>query len=221
MLMKKYEFTGDEKEYKQTTFRQIRALVDIPLHGVKAGDLGGWLEEERNLSHEGLSWVNQDSYVLRSAKVRENAHVCGESIIDFRSSIYGNAFVQNSVVHGINTIGENAVVKDSDIRGHCSVHGNTRIESSELSGLFVKGDAYISNSNCFTNLGRLTLETGCIIKDSELHLLDAEPYLARNTELLGVEANQVQEFRINEKDMTLKNESYTKGRRIRIGVSTG
>ena len=31
---------------------RIRALVDMPLHNVKAGDLGGYIEHKRNLPHE-------------------------------------------------------------------------------------------------------------------------------------------------------------------------
>lgn len=41
---------------KRELFR-IQALVDIPAHGVKAGDLGGYVERERCLSRRGDSWA--------------------------------------------------------------------------------------------------------------------------------------------------------------------
>lgn len=47
--MKKYKLTGETKEIGGVTLHRIRALIDIPEHDVKAGDLGGWIEEEFNL----------------------------------------------------------------------------------------------------------------------------------------------------------------------------
>ena len=67
---KKYELTDDTKEIDGITLRHIRALRDIPRHGVTSGDLGGWIEEEKNLSHEGDAWVSG------------NARVCGDAIVD-------------------------------------------------------------------------------------------------------------------------------------------
>lgn len=52
--MRKYEFTGETKTLCDgTVLHRIRALIDIDLgwRVVKAGELGGWLEYERNLSH--------------------------------------------------------------------------------------------------------------------------------------------------------------------------
>ena len=58
--MRKYEFTGEtEILCDGTVLHRIRALIDIDLgwRVVKAGELGGWLECERNLSHYGNCWV--------------------------------------------------------------------------------------------------------------------------------------------------------------------
>ena len=51
--MKKYEFTGETKQWLGRTLHRIRAVADFKLAGgikVKAGELGGWIEEEENLS---------------------------------------------------------------------------------------------------------------------------------------------------------------------------
>lgn len=45
--MKKYELTGETKEIGGKILHRIRALIDIPEHDVKAGDLGGWIEAEK------------------------------------------------------------------------------------------------------------------------------------------------------------------------------
>ena len=45
--MKKFEFTGETRVWCGYTLRRIRALVDIPTHCVKKGDLGGWIEKKK------------------------------------------------------------------------------------------------------------------------------------------------------------------------------
>jgi hypothetical protein len=56
-MIKRYEFTGETEFYAGRTLHRIRALVDIPTVGVAAGDLGGWIEGEDNLPHDGTAWV--------------------------------------------------------------------------------------------------------------------------------------------------------------------
>jgi hypothetical protein len=53
--MPKYEFTGETKIVGGVTLKRIRALIDFPFPSIRAGTLGGWLEYEHNLSHEGVS----------------------------------------------------------------------------------------------------------------------------------------------------------------------
>ena len=73
--MKKYKLTPTKKE----GIFQIEALEDFG--DVKKGDLGGWVESEKNLSHEGECWV------YGNARVYGNAHVCENA------KVYGNAKV--------------------------------------------------------------------------------------------------------------------------------
>lgn len=67
--MKKYEFTGEVKSIDEKMLHRIRAVRDIPEHNVKAGDLGGWLETEENLSHNGAAWVMNSAYVMAKAQI--------------------------------------------------------------------------------------------------------------------------------------------------------
>ena len=59
MTMKKYEFTGETKRVelwnRTATLHRIKATVEFGF--VKVGELGGWIEKEENLSHEGKAWV--------------------------------------------------------------------------------------------------------------------------------------------------------------------
>ena len=67
--MKKYEMTEEIKIFEGKILHRIIALVDIPMHSVKAGDLGGWIECENNLSHNGDAWVYGDARVYGDAWV--------------------------------------------------------------------------------------------------------------------------------------------------------
>jgi hypothetical protein len=81
MTMKKYEFTGETKRVelwnRTATLHRIKATVEFGF--VKVGELGGWIEKEENLSHEGKAWVCGDAEVCGDAKVWGNAKVCGDA----------------------------------------------------------------------------------------------------------------------------------------------
>ena len=69
----KYELTSNTKEINGATLYQIRALKDFV--AVKAGDLGGWIEKESNLSQEGNCWVYGDAEVYGNAWISDYAKV--------------------------------------------------------------------------------------------------------------------------------------------------
>ena len=56
-MEKKYELTDKTKVYDGCTLHRIRALKDFG--DVKAGDLGGWIESEKNLLREAVSKLNE------------------------------------------------------------------------------------------------------------------------------------------------------------------
>lgn len=69
--MKKFEFTGETKTinllFRTATLHRIKAVVEFGL--VKVGDLGGWIEKEENLSHEGKAWVWGNAEVFSASHV--------------------------------------------------------------------------------------------------------------------------------------------------------
>ena len=68
--MRKYELTKETKTLIDgTVLHRIRALIDIPKLGVKAGELGGLIEKENNLSQDGDAWVYGDAKVYGDAEV--------------------------------------------------------------------------------------------------------------------------------------------------------
>ena len=64
-MSKKFELTSNFKIFLGRKLFQIKALISFG--DVKEGDLGGYIEKEENLSHDGDAWVYG------------NAKVCGDA----------------------------------------------------------------------------------------------------------------------------------------------
>ena len=70
VMLKKYELT---EQHPDTGLYCIKALRDFG--NVAKGDIGGWIEGEKNLSHEGDAWVYGNAGVSGYARVYGNAGV--------------------------------------------------------------------------------------------------------------------------------------------------
>ena len=89
------------------TVYRIKALRDIG-SDVKKGDLGGYIESEKNLSIDGDCWVYDNACVFEDARVLKNAKVKDESIIAGHAIITDNAITeQESCIFGYTMIGGN------------------------------------------------------------------------------------------------------------------
>lgn len=89
---------------------RIQALRDIG-DDVKAGDLGGFVESENNLSFIGESWIYDNSTVLGDAFVGDNAKVKDNSSVFGDSHIDGNAVVEKkSTIFGTISLSDNVKV---------------------------------------------------------------------------------------------------------------
>lgn len=81
MEQKKYELTSESITLPDgTRLYRIKALRDFG--NVNAGDLGGFIEKENNLSHSGNAWVCDDTWVGGNAEVGGNARVSGNAGIE-------------------------------------------------------------------------------------------------------------------------------------------
>lgn len=78
--MKKYELTEETKVIVGKTLFRIRALRSFG--DIKAGDLGGFIENERNLSHEGNAWVGGNARVGGYAWIDGYARVDDDGLIN-------------------------------------------------------------------------------------------------------------------------------------------
>ena len=82
--MKKFELTAEfvTNVFGKKLFR-IKALVAFG--NVEKGELGGFIEKEDNLSHDGDAWVSGNAQVCGNAQVFDNAQVSGNA------QVFGNA----------------------------------------------------------------------------------------------------------------------------------
>jgi len=83
-MSRKYELLKREKD----DLCRIRALRDIPHLDIRAGDIGGYVEREKNLSQDGDCWVCGDAQVYGNAWVYGDARVCGNA------QVCGDAWVK-------------------------------------------------------------------------------------------------------------------------------
>ena len=119
-LSSKYELTKETKKLPNgTSVYRIRALRDIPEIGVRMGDLGGWIQGERNLSHEGTCWVGEDAIVYGQAQIFGNAQAYGQAQIYGHAQIfgcarvYGNAFIcERAKVYGEAMVYSSAILTE-------------------------------------------------------------------------------------------------------------
>ncbi|WP_144755897.1 hypothetical protein [Bartonella saheliensis] len=139
---KKYEFTGEIKEYQLNSkkddcthiLHRIRALRSFG--NVKKGDLGGWIAKEANLSHEGDCWIGGEAMVFSDAQVYSNAQVYdkaqayGRVVVGGNAKVYGNACVYgNAEIWGAAQVYEEArvygyatVTKNAEVYGKAQVY---------------------------------------------------------------------------------------------------
>lgn len=122
-MSKKYEFIGEPFCWEGVELRRIRALADIPGTSVKAGDVGGFLQSESNLSHQGSCWVYDEAKVYNEAVVKDDASVRDDATVSDTAGIEGNATIYElASVYGDASIRDNA-----KIYGSASVHGETDV----------------------------------------------------------------------------------------------
>lgn len=160
-MEKKYELTDDVREvvggdgFPAFLYR-IKALRDFECNGaqIHTGDLGGYVESEDNLSHEGTCWVFDDAKVYDSAKVYGDACVMDLADVSCHVEIYGQARVTDQArVDGFAKVYDKACICEvasvfgpSMIYGSASISGASMVASSVVCDFsFVTGGAMVED----------------------------------------------------------------------------
>ena len=79
MKNKKFVLTDETMKFHGILLHRIKAVKNFA--DVKKGDLGGWVENESNLSQEGDCWLYDDAKAFNRARVYGKNRYYGRTII--------------------------------------------------------------------------------------------------------------------------------------------
>lgn len=161
-MEKKYEFSEETLEVADHILHRIKAIRSFS--DVKKGDLGGWVEEESNLSHDGNCWIYNNAKAFNNAKVYGDAVIYNEAIIRDRVHIYDNMRAFNGV----------------NISGNARVYGNAVLSGNAVISdrANVYGNAWICGSACVYGSAkvydRATLNNACVVSGNAVIFGEAD-----------------------------------------------
>ena len=123
--MKKFELTSEfVTNIFGTKLFRIKALVEFG--DVEAGEFGGYVEKEENLSHDGNAWV------YGNARVSGNAEVYGDAWVSGNARVYGDA--DYAYAHGFGSVNRTTTffrLKDGGVGVRCGCFYGTLGEFRE------------------------------------------------------------------------------------------
>jgi carbonic anhydrase/acetyltransferase-like protein (isoleucine patch superfamily) len=176
----KYCLTSETITVNSVTLYRIKALKSFAL--VMAGSLGGFIENESNLSQIGNCWVYGQATVYGEARISENATVrdfatvSDYAMISGDARIYENAIVYNSarVFDSASVSGFAGVSGTASIFGGARVYGNARVngevslcdDCAVLGTTIIYGNAIVRGSAMLT--GSTNVSTGIIEENALL-----------------------------------------------------
>ena len=176
-MEKKYKLTKETIIVDNITLYRIKAIRDFS--DVKAGDLGGFVEKEDNLSHEGNCWVYDNAKVYNDAKIKDNAKIYNNAKIFGNAVIYDNARIyDNALIFGYSIIYDNVLITDyakiydyAQVSHYVHISENAEIygNSSISDNIYISGNVIIKgNARVF---GRSAICGNAIISDSSDYIV--------------------------------------------------
>jgi carbonic anhydrase/acetyltransferase-like protein (isoleucine patch superfamily) len=143
-MEKKFVLTEETLTIGKRTLYRIKAIRDFG--SVREGDLGGFVEKERNLSHKGDCWIYNDACVFDEAYIYDNARISGVAWVCDRACIYDDAHISGIArISGRARISDNAYVYDNVyVCEKASIYGNAHVYGEA----YIYGDAHIFGNAC-------------------------------------------------------------------------
>ena len=131
-MKKKFTLTNETKKFLGKNIYRIQAVKDFS--DVKKGDLGGWIEKEENLSHDGNCWLYNEAIVCDNAKVCNNAKIMCSAIISNNAVVKDNAQVDDYALVRDNAIvcGNTILIDDVVVCNNAIVNSDIQFQSSLL-----------------------------------------------------------------------------------------
>lgn len=157
MEQKKYEIT-DIAHPKYPWLHRIRALVPVN-EDVKAGDLGGYVQTEDNLSQKDTCWIYDQAICCEDAMVRKDARmydgsmargsalIAGDARMYERACADGNCCIRNGEIKEDARVAGSAVVTVDAGGLFPLIAGNSRVYGN-VCGWYVVKDVVLPGENC-------------------------------------------------------------------------
>lgn len=190
VTLRKYELLHSDSILApdgKTPLYRIIAVRDV--RRLRKGTLGGYIEKEDNLSHDGDAWVFQGGIVYGNARVDDNAFVSGSSILS------GNARLCNDACMRINVkVTGNAVIKDkavvmqqAQVGDDCVISGSSRITDKAIirGHITCRDSTTISDNVIIEGYGLLCGDT-CLYDNIRLNLNGSMLYHANICEMKNI-----------------------------------
>jgi hypothetical protein len=142
--------------YKCYTYQTNEVYDTLTLAPAKAGDLGGYIEKEANLTNtkSDMSWVGGNAKVYGDAKVSYGALVTGQAVVS-GGSVSSNAYVR-----------DNATITGGSVSGG-EVYEHGKVTAGSVYGGKVFG--YAQNNGCSISDSTAKLYGNAIVKGCEIH----------------------------------------------------
>ena len=155
---------------------RVKALKDFGY--VKKGDIGGYVENPNNLSHEGYCWVYDDAKIYNEARICGNSEISGCAVIDGNAQIHGNSRILdcavidgNAQIHGDSEVWGYAIIRDnaliygdSVISGNAFIGGDTEIKTGRHIGCIEEKFKNVLYIQCKASLITVYTDVNNIIK---------------------------------------------------------
>jgi carbonic anhydrase/acetyltransferase-like protein (isoleucine patch superfamily) len=141
-MNKKYELTNETIEINGVKLYRIHALRFVKV--ANRGELGGFIEKEENLSHDGDCWVFGNACVYGDARIFGNAMVYDNAQVYGNAMVFDNAMIyDNAQVYGHALVADDASVSENaHVYGHASIYGDAKIYGNA----HVYGNAFITGT---------------------------------------------------------------------------
>lgn len=149
--MRKYRLSDEPRAFsyldngnkKSVLLRQIIALVDF--NDVKAGDAGGWIDDESVLAHTGDCWIyDENTLAFAGCIISGNARITQPCLLRDNVSLGDNVWIDHAELSHGARISDNVTIQSSTVCGDCHLFGDARIlQQSEIiaaRGLTVERD---------------------------------------------------------------------------------
>lgn len=92
----KFQLSNEILNHNGRVLYRVQALQNF--NDVKAGDLGGYVESEANLSQDGNCWIYNNAKVFGNAKVFENARIFDEVQVAGNAEVYGESVFNEDLI---------------------------------------------------------------------------------------------------------------------------